>query len=244
MCPLCRTDLNICSNSAKCHRGHAFPIIDGIIDLAPDIEKDKNLFDEERYWNHVADRGWTKILPNAIIDQRLFEDYSSVFEHAIKIQWPDHRIKKISMGEIGCGSGSAISYLKNIELANVDYVGIDISIKMMRLAANEQMPKNWKTQFARISANKGVFKENSLDLVFSSSVLHYFQLDDLTEWIFNSLKPDGLFILHEPSRGNFFAKVGRRLLHNRTGFFHTSEKRLLPKQVELAASETTSSTCF
>ena len=237
ICPICRTTLDISSTYAKCNRGHAFPIVDGIIDLMPDIRNDKELFDEERYWSQVADKGWTKVLPNAYIDQKLFEDYSLAFEHAIKIQWPDYRLKNIAVGEIGCGSGSAISHLKSIGFANVDYVGIDISIKMMKLAANEGVPKNWKTQFARISANTGVFKENSLDLVFSSSVLHYFELEDLTEWIFNSLKPNGLFVLNEPSRGNLFAKIGRRVLHNRRGFFHTSEKRLLPAQVKLAASK-------
>ena len=110
-------------------------------------------------------------MPNQFIESKGLKDRLALFEHVIKVQWPDYKAKNICVGEIGCGNRSAMSYLCNLGLANVDYVGIDISIKMMRLAANEQMPKNWKTQFARISANKGVFKENSLDLVICDGVL-------------------------------------------------------------------------
>ena len=242
VCPLCNSDLTTNSRVSECNRGHAFPIVDGIIDLMPDIENDKELFDEEHRWDKVADKGFGEIglMPNQFIESRGLKDRLALSEHVIKIQWPDCEGKNVSIGEIGCGNRSAMSYLRNIGFANVDYVGIDISIKMMKLAANEGVPKNWKTQFARISANTGVFKENSLDLVACDGVLARLELIHVMEWISKSLKPNGLFILHDYSDGNLFAKFGRKLIPNfqkRYDFDNEGKLCLVPAQVKLTASK-------
>jgi len=238
VCPSCRQHISIDSSthdSCKCKGGHEFRVINGIIDLTPNIENDVGLLAEEQYWNNVAEKGWVKLLPNPYMDRRIFEGCRAALTKAIKDQWPDYRTKNVVIGEIGCGSGSALSYLNGIEFANVCYIGTDISIKMLELAC--KTPSNWKTQFVRVSGNINIFKENSLDIVFSISVLNHFQLETIIHWISKALKPGGLFVLDEPSAGNLFARIGRRLITNRSGFFYTSDKRLLPNQVEEIASK-------
>ena len=238
VCPYCSQHICIDSStgdSCKCKGGHEFRVINGIIDLTPNIENDAGLLAEEQYWNNVAEKGWVKILPNPYMDRKIFEGCRDALTKAIKDQWPDYRTKNVVIGEIGCGSGSALSYLNGIEFANVCYIGTDISIKMLQLACNT--PSNWKTQFVRVSGNINIFKENSLDIVFSISVLSHFQLEIIIRWISKALKPGGLLVLDEPSAGNLFARIGRRLITNRSGFFYTSDKRLLPNQVEEIASK-------
>jgi SAM-dependent methyltransferase len=239
VCPHCRQHISIDSNthnSCKCNGGHEFQVTNGIIDLMPNIENNEGLIAEEQYWNSVAEKGWAKLLPNPYMDRKIFEDRRAAFTEAIKNQWPDYRTKNVNIGEIGCGSGSALLYLNGIEFANVCYIGTDISMKMLQLAPHN-IPSNWKTQFVRVSGNINIFKESSLDLVLSISVLNYFQLDTIIEWISKALKPDGLFVLDEPSARNLFARIGRKLIANRSGFFYTSDKRLLPNQVEEIASK-------
>jgi SAM-dependent methyltransferase len=75
----------------------------------------------------------------------------------------------------------------------------------MRATSGEIIPDNWNIRFIRASANMGLFKENSLDIVFSASALHHLELNAVVEWVSKSLKPNELLILHEPSSGNPFA---------------------------------------
>jgi SAM-dependent methyltransferase len=237
VCPRCRERIKIISNmndSCKCNAGHEFRIVSGIIDLIPNIKSNIALLSEEQYWNGVAEKGWTKLLPNRYMDRKIFEDCKGVLAEAIMNEWPDYHTKNVTVGEIGCGSGSALSYLNGVEFANVCYVGSDISMKMLKLAS--AVSSNWKTQFVRASGEINIFKESSLDIVFSISVLNHFQLDTTLQWISKALKPGGLFLLGEPSAGNPFAKIGRKFINDRFSFFHTSDKRLLPDQVKEIAS--------
>jgi len=220
--------------SCKCTGGHEFHLVNGIIDLMSNTKDCGILLEEQRYWNNVAESGWVKLLPNAFMDRKIREDRSATFKQAIRNQWPDYRTKEVFIGEIGCGSGSAFTYLDQVEFLNVSYVGIDISLKMLQLASGKS--RSWKTQFVRASAEKSIFAENSLDIVFSVSVLSYFQLNTVVKWISEALKPGGLFILDEPSARNLFARIGRKYIKNRSPFFYTNNTRILPDQVREIAS--------
>jgi uncharacterized protein YbaR (Trm112 family) len=51
VCPICRKHISIDSStgdSCKCNGGHEFRVINGIIDLMPNIENDAGLLAEER----------------------------------------------------------------------------------------------------------------------------------------------------------------------------------------------------
>ena len=241
ICPDCRTNIHADSMSAKCENGHSFKVIDGIIDIMPEI-KDQNLLSEEKYWNDTAEDGWPESIENLNphMDRKMFEDYQNVCSEFIRNEWPDYYKKNISIGEIGCGNGSAIAYLEKLEFLGVDYLGIDISINMMRLAKKRPMPMNWNILFVKTSGHNCVFRENYFDIMFSISVLHHFDIDKTLECISNSLKPNGLLIINEPSERNPFAKIGRRLGigYGIYGFSKNKKKKpLLPGLVRDTASK-------
>jgi SAM-dependent methyltransferase len=233
VCPICRTPIKFGLSSSICDGGHEFPVRQGILDFLPDTDDD-NLLNEEEHWNNVAEKGRMKIEPNEYINTRLVEDYRKTFEECIKAAWSGSYPRHVCIVEIGCGPGSAIGYLENLELQKVDYVGIDVSIKIMgmRRALGEIIPHNWKTLFVRCSANTPIFKEHSLDIVFSSAALHHLNPPSVMEWVSNSLKPNGLFILHEPNSGNPFAKIGRKVVR---GLHTKGEKPMIPSNVKQLA---------
>ncbi len=231
VCPTCKATIDFSSRSVSCCGGHEFPIIEGIIDLIPNIS-DKGLLNEEKHWDQVASEGRMKIMPDSLVHKKSFEDLRAIFEQFIISEWPDFRNRSITVGEIGCGSGSGMSYLGRIEFANVDYIGQDISIKSMLKAVTR--PAHWNIQFIRSDANVAFLKENSLDILLATSVLHHLQLDMVIEWISKTLKFNGLFILNEPSMKNPLARVGRKFLRD----FHTQNERpLSPEKVKQLASD-------
>ena len=61
---------------------------------------------------------------------------------------------------------------QRLKFSEVDYVGIDISIRIMQSAAEKIPENNWRVQFVRTSANTPIFADDSLDNVFSASDLH------------------------------------------------------------------------
>lgn len=235
LCPICKKPIRINPFSSVCSGGHVFPVRDGILDLLHDVN-DSVLINEEEHWNNVASQGRMNIVPNQYISSRIFKDYQETFAECIKAAWVETHPEHIVIADIGCGTGSAITYLEKIKSLDVDYTGIDLSIKIMRMrkTSGKIFPTNWKIRFIRASANIGIFEDNSLDVVFSASALHHLQLPSAIEWISKSLKPNGVLILHEPSMGNPFAKIGRKLVRD----FHTKgEKPLLPGHVEELAKK-------
>jgi SAM-dependent methyltransferase len=99
---------------------------------------------------------------------------------------------------------------------------------MYDIILNRELPKSWRVQFIRASANKSIFKDSSLDIVFSTSSLHHLDVNAVIFWISKALKPGGLFILNEPSEINPFARIGRKFIRN----YHTKgEKPLLPNKL-------------
>jgi SAM-dependent methyltransferase len=230
MCPNCGEPIRIDQFSSMCNGGHKFPVVNGILDLLQD-SNDNNVLNEEDHWNRVADKGRMKFVPNEYISTRLDQDYHNAFKDCIETAWEGTYPNHVNIVDIGCGTGSAITYLHKLEFQKVDYIGIDVSIKIMRMhsAGGQNFPDNWNIRFIRASANKAIFQDNSLDIVFSASALHHLELATVIKWISRSLKPNGLLILHEPSSSNPFAKIGRKLVRD----FHTKgEKPLLPKHIE------------
>jgi SAM-dependent methyltransferase len=220
--------------SCKCSAGHQFPIINQVVDLMPNVVDD-NLVEEELHWDNVAEQGGMSIAPDSYMNRRIFNRDRSIFEMVIKKQWPDYSAKKICIGEIGCGSGSAVSYLSHIVFQSVQYFGTDISIKLLKLASRRVVPPNWTIRLLRTTAKIPVFTERSLDIVFSAAALHHIGSDDdIIQWISRSLKKEGLLILYEPSIKNPVAKLGRKLIHD----FHTKgEKPLNPIKVKRVAEK-------
>jgi SAM-dependent methyltransferase len=230
LCPVCKEHIKIGISWGACAKGHKFTIRNNIIDLLGNID-DEVLQEEEKHWDHYA------IEVNSFIKAKIFKDYDTLFYKYITDEWPDYSRKNICAVDIGCGSGTAIRFLVSINFAKVDYLGMDISLhSMLRCeeVSTSRLPPNWKVQFVRASANMSLFKDNSLDIVFSTSALHHLHVDDVIKWISKSLKSGGLFILNEPSEMNPIAKLGRKVIRDLNT---KGEKPLLPKKIRKIASE-------
>ena len=63
ICPNCRTNIYADSISAKCENGHSFEVVDGIVNIMPEIT-DQNLLHDEQFWINTAKAGW----PDSIED--------------------------------------------------------------------------------------------------------------------------------------------------------------------------------
>src|SRR5215216_2191391 len=232
VCPICRAPINInpSLSAPKCDKGHSFVLRDGILDLLS-VTSDENILEEEKHWDQFATRGRLSIAPNSFMQEKVFEDYRLTFQSLVSSEWPDFSHKTLSIADIACGYGSAIRYLGDLDFAGVDYVGIDVSSKFMLMydiILNRELPKSWRVQFIRASANKSIFKDSSLDIVFSTSSLHHLDVNAVVAWISKALKPGGLFLLNEPSEMNPFARIGRKMIRN----YHTKgEKPLLPNKL-------------
>ena len=218
VCPICSDNIVVGSDSCECNSGHKFEVISGILDLIPDIKNDKSLVSEEKVWDNVAEKGFSEIglVPDPYIEGKCWQGRLKIFESIIKREWYDHQIKKVCICEIGCGYRSALSFLLPLKFSQVDFIGIDISVKMMLLAKKNYLniPANWEIQFIRSSANNGIFGENSLDLVFCDGVLARLELSSVVKWISKALKPDGLFIFNDHCDKNIVAKICRKLIPN------------------------------
>ena len=236
ICPLCGEQIKNDPISPMCDRGHKFSMINGILDLLPD-SNDSTLSHEEEHWDKVADKGGMSLLPNEYISERLVDDYYKTFKESLERAWQGNYPNPVKILDIGCGTGSAITYLQKIDFQKVDYIGIDVSIKIMRMRSGRvdfKPPNNWNIRFIRASANKAVFEDNLFDIVFSASALHHLEIASVIKWVSRSLKPNGLLILHEPSSNNFFAKIGRRLIHD---FNTEGEEPLLPEYTKKMAHD-------
>ena len=235
LCPTCNRPITISVASCACAEGHKFNVINNnIIDFLPNMAEE-SLKEEEEHWDNYALKGTARIA-NSYIKTKIFDDYDSLFYRFITDVWPDYSQKSVNVAEIGCGPGSAIRFLTGIDFASIDYVGIDVSLKAMLSAGNIYNPlkPNWSVKYIRSSANIRSFEDNSLDIVFSASALHHLQVNEVIEWVSKSLKPGGLFIMHEPSEINPFARLGRKFMKN---FHTTGEKPLHPKRIKKISNE-------
>jgi SAM-dependent methyltransferase len=235
LCPICNQPVKTGVASCTCAKGHEFAIINSsIIDFLPNID-DETIKEEEKHWDDFATKGTTTV-PNSYIKSKIFDDYNTLFHRCIVNEWPDYSQKNVSIVEIGCGPGSALRFLSGINFAGVDYVGIDVSVQSMLTSKDlyKGLTPNWKVRYVRASANTGLFKDSTLDLVFSASALHHLRVNDVIKWVSKSLKSGGLFIMHEPTETNPFARLGRRMVKD----FHTKgEKPLDPKKIRKIAND-------
>jgi SAM-dependent methyltransferase len=229
VCPVCQEPLRISISHCVCDKGHQFPVIDGIPDLIAET-KDGYILEEEEHWDNVAVKGKTTFMPDKYMNEKVYFDYRLEFEKCIKAVWPKALPTDVRIADIGCGPGSAITYLDKIGFQNVNYVGVDVSMKAMRtrVETDQAPPDNWNIFFLRGSANTRLFREGSLDIAFSASALHHLNLNTVIEWLAKCLKPNGALILHEPNSSNAFAKIGRKLIRD----YHTKgEKPIHPEDV-------------
>jgi SAM-dependent methyltransferase len=232
LCPVCFDHLFLSNSYGICKNDHKYGMSDGILDLMP-IITDNTLLDESEHFDKVFEGGNRKfsIEQDPYIGLKLLDKSRKVFEKVITEEWPNLAEKRISIAEIGCGDGSAYWYLGKLAFKAVKYTGIDISLKSLQHVAKvrKNTPPNWDSLFVRTSANLQIFMRESLDIVLSLGALHHLQVEKIIDWVSQSLKPQGLFIIQEPSEGNPFAKVGRNFIRD---FNTEGERPLNPREIK------------
>jgi SAM-dependent methyltransferase len=231
LCPDCSGEIYVNRKLAICDKGHEFQIIDGVVDLISSTS-DENLLEEQNHWDKVADEKSMSLNPDSYMSTKTVEDLRLLYKKIITNVWPDYQLRTVCIGEIGCGSGSAMSYLDEISFGAVKYFGTDVSRKYLLIGVNRQPPANWNTHFLRMSANRPIFNTNSLDIIFCVAALHHLNVNEVIEWIAVCLKPGGLFILNEPTLKNPFARVGRKMI---PGFHTKGETPLNPREIRRIA---------
>jgi SAM-dependent methyltransferase len=220
----------------RCTGGHEFPYLDGIVDLLPNLS-DKHLLEEAGHFDSAAKVGTMSIPHQAYFGKKMNIDYKRVIYEFLEKAMPDYRERaSITIGEIGCGFGTAMLYLQQIPFKSVEYFGVDISMMMLQWAL-ERMRKDrtrWRVHFARADAANKLFNNETIDIIFTSAALHHFKPRPVIKWVSAALKPGGLLLLKEPSIGNPIASLGRKIVND----INTSEERPLdPLQLETIADE-------
>lgn len=100
--------------------------------------------------------------------------------------------------DLGCGSGENLVPLVK-RGANV--IGMDISPELVELAG--QRLESYNIGSAKLlvgSAYETGLPDSSIDIVFSSALLHHLDLPKARAEIYRILRPGGLFVLREPIR--------------------------------------------
>lgn len=217
---------NIVEGSIKCRDcGTIFEIRHGILDMLRKI--DTELAHEIEHWNAFATG--SKKHPAA---EDLREKFSlltyDLFARAIHRYLP--RRDSVVVLEVGCGTSETIELMR-LNAKKVIYIGVDVSTKML-LNASRRRRNDWTVNLIRGDANKNLLREGAADVAVSAAALHHLDLEEALRGISASLKEDGLLMLHEPNRLNFFARVGRRVIKD---FYTKEEKPLSPVEVKKIA---------
>ena len=210
LCPECNDIItDIITDTAVCKSGkHRFEVKCGVLDLMPQVT-DNRLTEEAQYTDKVVETGKMVINADRYMESEMFKLRQKIFVDYITSNFHGN---SLTVGEIGCGPGSAIAYLRNIPF-RVNYYGVDISLKIMQVGLKRiDIPNTWKVNFFRSSAEKQLFADNSLDVMFSASALHHLKLRPSIEGMARTLKRRGLLIICEPSQNNIFASIGRKLV--------------------------------
>lgn len=130
-----------------------------------------------------------------------YEEFTnSSNSYSNKIEWP--AIKKLvpnlenkEIIDLGCGTGRFSFLFEQFKPKRI--IGIDISDKMINMAEDIAKGKNSRVSFIKSDIeNLSNIQSNSIDFVFSSTVLHYIKnLEGIMKEMYRVLKPKGTCIL-------------------------------------------------
>jgi ubiquinone/menaquinone biosynthesis C-methylase UbiE len=96
--------------------------------------------------------------------------------------------------DVGCGTGNLLPLLADPGYRMQEYVGVDLSPEMLRIARTKPcpVPASWITA----DAARLPLRESSVDIVVSASALHYWDdVDAALAEIRRVLRPDGHLLL-------------------------------------------------
>jgi SAM-dependent methyltransferase len=114
--------------------------------------------------------------------------------------------------DLGCGSGEEVVPLLQ---RGARVIGIDISPHLVEIAHKRLRKYGLDAELRVGSAYHTQLPDHSVDVVFCMSLLHHLELDRAKNEIRRILKPDGVFILKEPTRLSWTMRQLRRLFPSR-----------------------------
>jgi SAM-dependent methyltransferase len=163
--------------------------------------------------------------------EELFDSYAAHYDEALEKgisvsgenkfyfaqgrgEWLKRRLRQIDVRpktilDFGCGTGTAVPYLLE---TGANLIGVDTSPESIRIAGEANSP-----DCARFFLLDQYQPSADIDLAFCTGVFHHIPLGLRTsaaEYVFNSLKPGGLFALWENNPWN----PGARLVMSRIPF--------------------------
>lgn len=115
--------------------------------------------------------------------------------------------KKLSLLDIGCGTGLSTQILLNSKLGtSIEKITLlDTSLNMLKQA--EEKAKNWHINYKIINADISGIKER-YDVIMICSVLHHIpDLKSFLEQVDNVLNPNGILIHLQDPNGDFLNDV-------------------------------------
>ena len=178
-----------------------------IKDFMEKIQKElwEGIYDE--YKNHYFDY-WSEKFKQKFIFDKIFSKYN---------------FSQKSVCELCCGSGENSKKILQ-KYNDIELVGFDLSIK----AVND-----FKSLLGKIAYEQDIQSpitnfDNSFDVIFVLGGIHHCtkNLNGVFENISRMLRPDGVFIMHEPN-SKFFLEPIRKIWYKSDGLFdHESEHAL------------------
>jgi len=121
-----------------------------------------------------------------------------------KIRWErrvqmltSHITPEMAVLEVGCGSGYLTKFLQK---KNATTIAIDISPDFLETAKRNVPGTN--VVFSIGNAYNLGFRNNTLDSIVGSSVLHHLAVDDALQEFYRALKPGGSIYFTEPNMMN------------------------------------------
>lgn len=191
VCPECRKDLTLASETLSCPDGHRFPVVNGVPrfvqhELNADQARTRDSFGYE----------WTRLYPQHGQTPQEFQAERDIFLEYTRTVPSDFRGKLVL--DAGCGNGR---YAKLVNDWGARVVAVDIS------AAVEAAAKNvaGRPDIAVVQADffKLPFREGVFDIVYSVGVLHHTP-DALGAFkkLQRLVKPGGFFSIFVHGQGN------------------------------------------
>jgi SAM-dependent methyltransferase len=163
--------------------------------------------------------------------EELFDSYAAHYDEALdkgisvsgenkfyfaqgRVEWLERCLKEFdcrpnTILDFGCGTGTSVPYLLE---TGANLIGVDTSAESIKIARQANEPDS-----ARFFLLDQYRPSSDIDLAFCTGVFHHIPLAlraSAAEYIFNSLKPGGLFALWENNPWN----PGARLVMSRIPF--------------------------
>jgi 2-polyprenyl-3-methyl-5-hydroxy-6-metoxy-1,4-benzoquinol methylase len=138
-----------------------------------------------------------------ILDRKSLEH--PYFERLIKKHLPNR--KDISIADLACGHGSLLYSLKRLGFHNIQ--GVDISQEQIDIAHKGGVPEA-KCQDINVFLEEN--KDHRFDAVFLMDILEHLtnqEILDLLDKVNNSLKDNGIVVIHVPNGAGIFGMTIR-----------------------------------